>query len=130
MRVNFVNPPDGPKKPGKSEVGGLPKASGKSFQNELRLSLLISSIKSEMADGNNEAALGAFKTIFAPTCGIPDFAERVLESAPIFAAFVAKIAIDEIMAKLDLEKEKARELKRLAEEYARRAKIVPPTQSL
>jgi len=130
MGVNPVNPLDGAKKSGKSEVNKLPEAGNRSFQNELRLSLLISSIKSEMADGNNEAALGAFKTIFAPTCGIPDFAERVLESAPIFAAFVAKIAIDEIMAKLDLEKEKARELQKLAEEYARRAKIVPPAQSL
>jgi len=91
---------------------------------------LAASIKRKMAQNDRDEASAIFKRALVIDSRTPGFAERVLESAPIFAAFVAKIAIDEIMAKLDLEKEKARELKRLAEEYARRAKIVPPTQSL
>jgi len=83
-----------------------------------------------MVGDNEEAALSAFQTIFTPPGEIFDLAKRVFEGAPIFAAFVAKMAVDEIMKKFDLEKEKARELKGLAEEYAWRAKIVSPPQSL
>ncbi|MDD5290934.1 MAG: hypothetical protein PHZ04_02350 [Patescibacteria group bacterium] len=126
MGVNSVNPPDGPKNSGKGKVDRLPEASGKSFQYELKLSFLTSSVKSAMAEGNKEAALSAFKTIFVLPGEIFDLAKRVFEGAPIFAAFVAKMAIDEIIAKLDLEEEKARELQRLAEEYARKPKKVQP----
>ena len=128
MRINSVNPVDGPKNPGKGKVGGLPEASGKAFQNELRLSLLIISIKNGMAESNKEAALNAFKTILTFPGEMFDLAKRVFEGAPIFAAFVAKMAIDEMTAKFDLEKEKAGELQKLGEEYARRSKMVLPTQ--
>lgn len=135
MEVNPVNPLNGPKEPGRGEVVGLPKASasGKSFQIELKLSFLISpiisSIKSAMAEStesNKEAALSAFKTIFTLPGEMFDLAKRVFEGAPIFAVFVAEMAIKEMMSKLDIEEKKARELQKLAEEYVRRPKRVQP----
>lgn len=129
MGVDPVNPLDGAKKPEKGKVNKLPEAGSKSFQDELRLRLLIDSIdsiKSKMIEGETEAALSSFKTIFTPVGGAFDLARKIFEGAPVFAAFVAKMAIDEIMAKLDLEKEKARELWQLAEEYTQGSKRVPP----
>ncbi len=129
MEVDPVNPLDESKKPEKGKVNKLPEAGSRSFKDELKgevLKVLIESIESEMAEGKTEAALSAFKTIFTPVGGMLDLARRVFEGAPIFAAFVAKMAIDEMMAKLNIEKEKARELQKLAEEYTQGSKRVSP----
>ncbi|MFA4833459.1 MAG: hypothetical protein WC619_01260 [Patescibacteria group bacterium] len=100
------------------------------FKNEL-VRIFVGFIKTEMTKGKDEEALEIFKTIlvFVPKLP-PDFVERIFEGAPIFAALVAKMVIDEMMSKLGLEEKRARELQKLAEEYARRSKIVPPPQSI
>ena len=96
------------------------------FKNEL-VKVFVGFIEVEMARNNNEEASGIFKTVLIFGSKLsPDFAERVLESAPIFAALVAKMAVDEMMSKLDIEEEEARELQKLAEEYAGRPKRVQP----
>jgi len=112
-----------------SQIGrtsGL-KPHGSGFKAELAR-VFSEIIEAKMAKGNSETALGVFKTVLILDSR-PDligFAERVLESAPIFAALVAKMNIDEMVAKFNLEREKAKELKTLAEKYAQETKRVQP----
>ncbi|MDD5290701.1 MAG: hypothetical protein PHZ04_01155 [Patescibacteria group bacterium] len=89
---------------------------------------LAKSIERGMAGNKIDDALGIFKRVI--NSRTPDFAERVLESAPIFAAFVMKMAVDQIMQKFDVEKERASRLQRLAQERADRARKVSPTEPL
>ncbi len=106
------------KKSEKNTVNGLSESSNTLFQDELRLS----SIKTQIESDNEEEAFDIFTSGYAT----PGFAEKVLESVPVFAAFVAKMVVDEIMKKLNLEEEKARELQSLAEKYSQGIKRVDP----
>ncbi|MDD5032430.1 MAG: hypothetical protein PHR36_05350 [Patescibacteria group bacterium] len=54
----------------------------------------------------------------------PDFAERVLESVPAFAALVAKRVVDETVRRSSPEEVRARNLRRLVEEYVIRTQVV------
>ncbi|MDD5071504.1 MAG: hypothetical protein PHQ42_02080 [Patescibacteria group bacterium] len=112
-----------------SRIGITPdsKPHGSGFQGEL-VKVFIGFIRTEMAKGQCEEALGIFKTvlIFDSRPDLVGFAERVLEGAPIFAALVAKMAVDEIINKFDVEREKARELKTLAEKYAEETRRAEP----
>jgi hypothetical protein len=86
------------------------------------------SIETAMARNKIDDAFSIFKGVFHSRT--PDFAQRVLESAPIFATIVAKMAVDKIAAEFNLEKERARELQNLAEKYAKAIKKVPPVEGL
>ncbi len=86
------------------------------------------SIEGAMARNRIDDALRIFKGVLHSRT--PDFAERVLESAPIFAAIVAKMAVDQIMQKFDVEKERASRLQRLAQECVNKTKKVPPAEPL
>ena len=87
------------------------------------------SIEGAMAGNKIDDALRIFKGVF--NSRTPEFAQRVLESAPIFAALVAKMAVDQIMRKFELEdEERAAGLQRLAQERADRARKVLPTEPL
>jgi hypothetical protein len=103
------------------------KSKGHKFEDEL-MGNFIGFIKTEMAKKQNEEALMIFKTVlvFDSRPDLVGFAERVLQGAPIFAALVAKMAVDEIVKKFDIEGEKARELKNSAEKYAEEARRVEP----
>ena len=86
-------------------------------------------INEAMSGNKTDDAISIFKGIINHR--VPGFAEKVLESAPIFAAFVAKMAVDEITEKFELkEKERAAGLQRLAQERADRARKVLPTEPL
>ena len=87
---------------------------------------LAASIERKMSQSKVTEALAIFKRTLVIDSRTSGFAEKVLESAPIFSAFVAKTAIDEIMAKLNLERRRAQELKNLAEKYAQGPRRVPP----
>ena len=89
---------------------------------------LAKSIEGEMAGNKIDDALRIFKGVF--NSRTPDFAQRVLESAPIFAALVAKMAVDQIMKDFEVEKERARELQNSAEKYAKAIKKVLPAPPL
>ena len=87
------------------------------------------SIEGAMAGNKIDDALRIFKGVLDSRT--PDFAQRVLESAPIFAAIVAKMAVDEIMRRFELEdKEMASRLQRLAQECVNKTKKVPPAEPL
>ena len=86
------------------------------------------SIEGAMAGNKIDDALRIFKGVF--NSRTPDFAQRVLENAPIFAAFVAKMAVDQIMKDFEVERERAEELQDLAEKYAKAIKKVPPVKGL
>lgn len=85
-------------------------------------------IEGAMERNRTNEALSIFKRVLGSRT--PDFAQRVLESAPAFAAIVAKMAVDEITRKFDVERERAGELQNLARKYARATKKVPPVEPL
>jgi len=90
---------------------------------------LARSIKEAIAENRINDALSIFKRVLG--FRTPYFAERVLESAPIFAAIVAKMAVDQIMKEFELDsREKAWEIQRLAQECVKKTKRVLPTSSL
>ena len=90
---------------------------------------LARSIKEAIAENRINDALSIFKRVLGSRT--PDFAERVLESAPIFAAIVAKMAVDQIMKKFELDsREKASEIQKSAQECVKKSKRVLPTSSL
>ena len=87
------------------------------------------SIEGAMAGNKIDDALRIFKGVF--NSRTPDFAQRVLENAPIFAAFVAKMAVDQIMRKFELEdEERAAGLQRLAQEGVKKTRRVSPAPPL
>jgi len=85
-------------------------------------------INEAMSGNKTDDAISIFKGIINHR--VPGFAEKVLESAPIFAALVAKMAVDQIMKDFEVERERAEELQDLAEKYAKAIKKVSPAQPL
>ncbi|MFA4941554.1 MAG: hypothetical protein WC582_03080 [Patescibacteria group bacterium] len=61
----------------------------------------------------------------------PDFAERVLEGAPVFAAILAKAMADEAAKAPQAEdREKAHELEELARENTEKTRRVLPAENI
>jgi|GEM_PF-3119974 len=119
MPINPIGPLGGARKPVNQGIQsfGFPNTPVGNFAK---------SIEGAMARNRIDDASSIFKGILGSR--VPGFAEKVLESAPIFAAIVAKMAVDQIMKKFELEdEERASRLQRLAQERANRArKVLPP----
>jgi len=122
MSINPIGPSGGARKPVNLGIQsfGFPNTPVGNFAKF---------IEGATAGNKTDDALSIFKGIVNNR--VPGFAEKVLESAPIFAALVAKMAVDQIMRKFALEdEERASGLQRLAQERADKTRRVLPTEPL